>query len=255
VRADLREYLAPGSPEEALARSIDFARLPRHVAIIMDGNGRWAAKRMQPRVFGHRAGIESVRETVEASARIGLDVLTLFAFSRENWKRPAAEVETLFSLLREYVRKEIDFLDRQDIRFRVVGRLQDLPRIVQDDLLAAVERTSDNRGMIFNVALSYGSRTEIVDACNAILERVARGELKAPVDEDAFARFLYTEGLPDPDLLIRTSGENRLSNFLLWQGAYAELWITETLWPDFRRGDLLRAIVDFQRRERRYGGV
>ena len=254
VRPELAEYVSPGSPEEASIQAIDFARLPRHVAIIMDGNGRWAARRLLPRVAGHRAGITAVRETVEASARLGLEVLTLFAFSRENWKRPADEVSTLMELLKDYVRQEIETLHRREIQFRVVGRMQDLAPDVQRELLAASEATAGYRRMVFNVALSYGGRTEIVDACNAIV-RDARSGAIAEVTEELFERYLYTAGQPDPDLLIRTSGENRVSNFLLWQIAYAELWTTETLWPDFRRGDLFRAVLDFQRRERRYGGV
>jgi undecaprenyl diphosphate synthase len=255
VRPDIRDYVEAGSPEEELVRAIDFARLPRHVAIIMDGNGRWAARRHLPRVLGHRAGIDSVRETVEATARLGIEVLTLFAFSRENWKRPREEVDTLMSLLREYVRREMEYLDKQRIRFQVVGRIQDLPGGVRADLEAASVRTAGHRRLTFNVALSYGGRTEIVEACNAIVERVGRGELVPPITEETFASHLYTADLPDPDLLIRTSGENRLSNFLLWQSAYAELWTTDVLWPDFRRKDLFRAVRDFQQRERRYGGV
>jgi undecaprenyl diphosphate synthase len=255
LRPALREWLLPGSAEEALAREIDPGRLPRHVAVIMDGNGRWARQRGLPRAEGHRAGIEAVRESVEASARLGIEVLTLFAFSKENWKRPQEEVDTLMHLLREYLRLELDMLKERDIRFRVIGRPEDLPSAVRDDLDDASDQTARSQSMIFNVALSYGSRTEIVDACNALVRRALAGRLDLPVTEEAFAAALYTADLPDPDLIIRTSGEMRLSNFLLWQAAYAELWTTDVLWPDFRRRDLFEAVRDYQRRERRYGGV
>jgi undecaprenyl diphosphate synthase len=245
--------LAPaGSEEERLLQQLDPDRLPRHVAIIMDGNGRWAHRRTLPRVAGHRAGVRAVRETVEVAARLGLDTLTLYAFSRENWKRPVAEVETLMSLLREYVSRELDELARNDIRLSVVGRTTELPEGVQRDLARALERTADNEGLELCVALSYSGRTEIVDACKSILRA---GLDPDALDQETFARHLYTAGRPDPDLLIRTSGELRISNFLLWQIAYAELWVTDTLWPDFRRRDLFEALLEYQRRERRYGGL
>ena len=249
---DLSQLAAPGSEEERLLREIDPARLPRHVAIIMDGNGRWARGRRLPRVAGHRAGIEAVRDTVESSAQLGLEVLTLYAFSLENWKRPRTEVDTLMGLLQEYLRKELQTLAKNDIRFRVIGRMADLAEGVQDELRTAIDGTAGNRGMVFNIALSYGGRAEMVDACRALLRDGLRPE---EVDEAALSQRLYTAGLPDPDLLIRTSGEMRVSNFLLWQIAYAEIWVTPTLWPDFRRRHLLEAILDYQRRERRFGGV
>jgi undecaprenyl diphosphate synthase len=249
---DLSQLAAPGSEEERLLREIDPARLPRHVAIIMDGNGRWARGRRLPRVAGHRAGIDAVRDTVESSAQLGLEVLTLYAFSLENWKRPRTEVDTLMGLLQEYLRKELQTLAKNDIRFRVIGRMADLAEGVQDELRTAIDGTAENRGMVFNIALSYGGRAEMVDACRALMRDGLRPE---EVDEAALARRLYTAGLPDPDLLIRTSGEMRVSNFLLWQIAYAEIWVTPTLWPDFRRRHLLEAILDYQRRERRFGGV
>ena len=231
---------------------IDLGRLPRHVAVIMDGNGRWARERHLPRVAGHRAGIAAVRDTVETAARLEFDVLTLYAFSRENWKRPRAEVNTLMSLLREYLRKERRTLLDNDIRLRVIGRLDDLPGAARRELEATMEETRENRGMAFNLALSYAGRTEIADACRSIVQA---GVPANEVDADLISRHLYTAGQPDPDLLIRTSGEMRISNFLLWQIAYAELWVTQTLWPDFRRLHLFQAIHDFQRRERRYGGL
>jgi undecaprenyl diphosphate synthase len=244
--------LPPGSSEEALARQIDFDRLPAHVAVIMDGNGRWAAQRHLPRVEGHRAGIESVREVVEGSARLGIRVLTLYAFSVENWKRPATEVSTLMMLLKRYLRSELNTLLRNDIRFRVIGRAEDLAPDIQGELSDAEAKTAANAGMQFNIALNYGGRAEIVEAAKRI---VAEGVPADALDEQRFSSFLYTAGQPDPDLLIRTSGEMRVSNFLLWQIAYAEIWVTDTLWPDFRKRHLLEAILAYQKRERRYGGI
>jgi len=241
-----------GHPDAALARQVDCARLPVHVAIIMDGNGRWAAQRHLPRVEGHRAGIDAVRETVETSARLGLGVLTLYAFSVENWKRPASEISTLMLLLKRYLRAEINTLLANDIRFRVIGRMEELAPDVQDELRTAIDRTAGQRGMLFNVALNYGGRAEIVDAARRAIESGVRAD---DLDEDRFASFLYTAGQPDPDLLVRTSGEMRVSNYLLWQIAYAEIYVTETLWPDFRRRHMLEAILAYQKRERRYGGI
>jgi undecaprenyl diphosphate synthase len=252
---DFEGFVAKGSPEEELLEQIDFARLPRHIAIIMDGNGRWARTRNLPRVAGHRAGIAAVRDVVETAARLGCQVLTLYAFSVENWKRPRSEVDTLMALLREYLRKEIDTLRRNNIAFNVIGRIEELSPSVRSDLQEGMQATRSNTGLLFNIALSYGGRAEIVDACNRILGDRALAFPPAPIDEASFARYLYTAGQPDPDLLIRTSGELRISNFLLWQIAYAEIWVTETLWPDFRRPELLRAIIDYQKRERRYGRV
>ncbi len=257
MKKDLQRFVESGSEAERFARAIDFDRLPRHVAIIMDGNGRWARKRRLPRVGGHRAGIASVRDIVEASARLGLQVLTLYAFSVENWKRPRAEVNTLMSLLREYLRKELRTLLRNDIRFQVIGQMNELAPKVRRELEKGMNDTVDCKGLVFNIALSYGGRAEIVDACRRLMEEARENEELDPkqLDEETFARYLYTAGQPDPDLLIRTSGEMRLSNFLLWQVAYAELWVTETLWPDFRHPELFRAILDYQKRERRYGGI
>jgi undecaprenyl diphosphate synthase len=241
-----------GSPEEVLARQVDFDRLPAHVAVIMDGNGRWAAQRHLPRVEGHRAGIESVREVVEGSARLGIPVLTLYAFSVENWKRPPTEVSMLMMLLKQYLRLELNTLLRNDIRFHVVGRIEELAADVQRELRDAERKTASNRGMLFNIALNYGGRAEIVEAAKRL---IAEGVAADEVTEQRFSDFLYTAGQPDPDLLIRTSGEMRVSNFLLWQIAYAEIWVTDTLWPDFRKRHLLEAILAYQKRERRYGGI
>jgi undecaprenyl diphosphate synthase len=249
---DVLASVTPGSTEDALARQVDFARLPAHIAVIMDGNGRWASQRHLPRVEGHRAGIESVRETVEGSARLGVQVLTLYAFSVENWKRPAAEVSTLMLLLKRYLRSELNTLLRNNIKFNVVGRIEDLARDIQRELRDAEEKTAGNSGMLFNIALNYGGRAEIVEAARRM---IAEGVPADEIDEARFGSYLYTAGQPDPDLLIRTSGEMRVSNFLLWQIAYAEIWVTDTLWPDFRQKDLLEAVVAYQKRDRRYGGI
>ena len=248
----LLAWIPPGSPDETLARQVNFEQLPAHVAIILDGNGRWAAQRHLPRVEGHRAGIDSVRDVVETSARLGIGVLTLYAFSVENWKRPRAEINTLMTLLKRYLRLELRTLLRNNIRFQVIGRAEELSPDVRHELDLATRQTADNGGMLFNIALNYGGRAEIVDAARrAIASGVAPDEL----DERRFGDFLYTAGQPDPDLLIRTSGEMRVSNFLLWQIAYSEIWVTETLWPDFRRRHLLDAVVAYQKRDRRYGGI
>ena len=241
-----------GDPDERLARDVNFERLPAHVAIIMDGNGRWAAQRHLPRVEGHRAGIDSVRDTVETAARLGIRVLTLYAFSIENWKRPAAEVSTLMVLLKRYLRSELNTLLRNQIRFRVIGRMDQLAADIQDELNQAIARTAGNDGMLFNIALNYGGRAEIVDAARRAMEAGVRPQ---DLTEERFSQFLYTAGQPDPDLLIRTSGEMRVSNYLLWQIAYAEIYVTDTLWPDFRRRHLLEAVLAYQKRERRYGGI
>src|SRR6478736_3936079 len=248
----LLAWIPPGSPDEALAREIDFERLPSHVAMIMDGNGRWAAQRHLPRVEGHRAGIDSVRDVVETSARLGIDVLTLYAFSVENWKRPRAEVNTLMMLLKRYIRLELNTLLKNNIKFRVIGRAEELAPDVQDELEIGIRQTAANTGMRFNIALNYGGRAEIVDAAR---RAIAAGVKADDLDERRFGEFLYTAGQPDPDLLIRTSGEMRVSNFLLWQIAYAEIWVTDTLWPDFRCRHLLEAILAYQKRDRRYGGI
>ncbi len=248
----LLEAIPRGSPDERLARELNPDALPSHIAIIMDGNGRWAAQRHLPRVEGHRAGIESVREVVETSARLGIKVLTLYAFSVENWKRPRSEVTMLMTLLKRYLRLELDTLNRNNIRFMVIGRTDELAPDVLEELAAGQSATARNSGMLFNIALNYGGRAEIVDAARRAIDAgVPAGDL----DERKFAEFLYTAGQPDPDLLIRTSGEMRVSNFLLWQIAYAEIWVTDTLWPDFRRSHLLQAILAYQKRDRRYGGI
>jgi undecaprenyl diphosphate synthase len=256
------ELLPSASREEArLLEQIDLLRLPRHVAIIMDGNGRWAERRHLPRIAGHRAGVQSARAVIEACARLHIPALTLYAFSLENWRRPKAEIDFLMRLLREYLRKELPVIHRNNIRLQVIGRSDQLPKAVLVDIERGVKLTAGNTGMYLNVALNYGGRAELVDAFNAILHRVRHNGVHKNgfdsfrVDEQMIAENLYTAGLPDPDLLIRTSGEMRVSNFLLWQIAYAEIYVTETLWPDFRCAELYAALVDYQKRERRYGGL
>src|SRR5579863_2644252 len=254
---DLLDVLRPGDPDLELAQAIDPARLPAHIAVIMDGNGRWAKRRSLPRVAGHQAGIGPVRGTVETCARLEIKVLTLYAFSVENWKRPRAEIETLWRLLRFYLKKELPELQKNGIRLQAIGRLEALPAPVRAELESVVEATSRNRKLLVNLAINYSGRSEILDAVNGIIESARHeGRLDSlHIDEDTLAAGLYTASSPDPDLLIRTSGEMRISNFLLWQIAYAELYVTETLWPDFNRTELLRAVLDFQRRERRFGGL
>jgi len=253
---DLRKLAEPGSLEETLVEKIDLQRLPRHIAVIMDGNGRWAKSRNLPRAEGHRAGIASVREVVETAARLELRVITLYAFSVENWKRPRYEVATLMMLLKEYLRKELATLMENNIRFTPIGRIDGLDPSVQRELRYAEEQTAKNTGLLFQIALNYGGRAEIVDTVNRIMALLREREMAdAVIDEQFFSDHLYTANIDDPDLLIRTSGELRVSNFLLWQIAYAEIHVTKTLWPDFRRRHLFEAIIDFQARDRRYGGV
>ncbi len=249
----LEAYFPPGTDEGRLLLQVDLARLPRHIAVIMDGNGRWAGGRGLPRVEGHRAGVESVHEIVEASARLGLGCLTLFAFSSENWKRPRYEVGRLWRLLREKLIKDDGLLVKNDLRLRVIGRREGIPGPALKELERVEALTRENRRMTVVFALNYGGRDEIVDAARRILaeKRIPAAKL----DEKTFAAHLTTAGLPDPDLLIRTSGEMRVSNFLLWQIAYAEIVVTPVLWPDFRRRHLLEAILEYQGRERRFGDV
>lgn len=251
------ETLTPSSrDEERLLGALDADRLPQHVAVIMDGNGRWARKRHLPRVAGHRAGVQSARTIIETCARLNITALTLYAFSMENWRRPKAEIDFLMRLLREYLRRELPAIHQNNIRLLVIGRADQLPNVVRAGVERAMDLTAGNSGMKLAVALNYGGRAELVDAFNRILDRVRHNGLaNARVDEEMITQNLYTAGLPDPDLLIRTSGEMRVSNFLLWQIAYAEIYVTETLWPDFTRAQLYAALLDFQKRERRYGGL
>ncbi len=252
---ELEGFAEVGSPEAGLLKLIDQDRLPKHVAVIMDGNGRWAGLRKLPRVAGHRAGIESVRDIVESSAKLGFEALTLYAFSVENWKRPRKEVLTLMNLLKKYIRLELKNIHKNNIRFQPIGRIQELEPSVRAELQRAVRMTSGNTGMLLNVALNYSGRAEIVDTFNRLYQELKQNGHKPPISEELISQSLYTSGIPDPDLLIRTSGEMRISNFLLWQIAYSEIYITPTFWPDFRRKHLLEAIVEYQQRKRRYGGI
>ena len=253
MQKHLEEFFRPGTEEHALLLKIDLGRLPRHVAVIMDGNGRWAEQRGLPRVEGHSAGAASVRETVEAAARLGLEYLTLYAFSRENWKRPRQEVGRLWRLLREHLGKEDSLLMENDLRLRVIGRREGIPRPALRELERVEELTKGNRRMTVVFALNYGARDEIVEAARRLLAEGRRDPGR--LEEADFAARLYTAGMPDPDLLVRTSGELRVSNFLLWQIAYAEIHVTPVLWPDFRRKHLLEAVLDYQKRDRRFGDV
>ena len=244
--------------EAAIFLQLDPARLPRHIAIIMDGNGRWARRRHMPRVAGHRAGVESVRSTVQTASRIGVPWLTLYAFSKENWKkRPKTEVGFLMKLLSRFLKQEVPLLNRNNVRLEFIGRRHELPADVNERMEWARAETSKNTGLVLTLALNYSARSEIVDAFRSMADAAAQngGLSHLRVDEEAVAQHLYTRYLPDPDLLIRTSGEMRLSNFLLWQCAYAEIYVTSTLWPDFGGTQLLEAIAEYQKRERRYGGL
>lgn len=251
----LREYYAD-APSDVSLEEIDLGRIPRHVSIIMDGNGRWAQARGLDRSRGHVAGVDSLRETVTTSVRLGLDVLSVYAFSTENWKRPEHEVNLLMHLFATTLVKELPLFHQENVRLRFLGDLSALPEETRDVFQEGLDETADHDGMTFALAVNYGSRAEIVRACREISEEVAAGGI-APEDltEEVFASHLYTAGLPDPDLLIRTSGELRLSNYLLWQLAYTEFYVTETLWPDFDRWEFLRAVRSFQGRNRRFGGV
>ena len=239
-----------------MAVTLDMNRIPRHVAIIMDGNGRWAKERNFSRIRGHRAGVESIRAVVRYAGQIGVKYLTLYAFSVENWNRPKREVAALMKLLRRFLEKEVDELDRNDVRLRAIGRISGLPDEVQEWIRIDEERTGNNRGLNLILALNYGGRSEIIDGVRKVAVLVGKGRMRPDdVDEESFRDFLYASDIPDPDLLIRTSGEMRVSNFLLWQISYTEIWVTQKFWPDFRERDLRRAIIDYQKRERRFGGV
>ena len=235
---------------------MDKKNFPRHIAIIMDGNGRWAKRRGFPRIEGHRQGINRIREIVKAANELGIKVLTLFAFSTENWRRPKTEVSMLMNSLRHFLIKEVKDFNEKNIRFKKIGRDDPIPEALQELIMKSEDLTKDNSGLIVNLALNYGSRTEIIDATKRIVRSVIGGDLNLNnLNEDSFSNFLYTADLSDPDLLIRTSGEMRISNFLLWQLSYAELYFTEQYWPDFTKDDLIAAINDFQKRDRRFGDI
>ncbi|NLA12356.1 MAG: isoprenyl transferase [Firmicutes bacterium] len=241
--------------EEEILQQLDRRRIPAHLAIIMDGNGRWARERGLPRSVGHRQGVETVRQTVRFCDYLGLKALTLFAFSTENWSRPAAEIDFLMGLPEQYLQTELPELVKNNVRVNLLGDPERLPAQVQKAIDEGLSATKKNSGMALNFALNYGARAEIIRAVQALAGDLQRGKIELPIDEKLFDSYLDTAGLPDPDLLIRTGGEYRISNFLLWQVAYSELWFTPVYWPDFNRQHLLRAIADFQQRERRYGRI
>jgi undecaprenyl diphosphate synthase len=235
---------------------IDSNRLPKHIAIIMDGNGRWASKRALPRVFGHKAGMEALREVVKGCSDIGIKILTVYAFSTENWNRPTDEVSYLMNLLIEYMRKEIKELNKNKVKIKILGDLSGLPKVTREEVEKAVSLTANNEGIQFNIALNYGSRAEIIDACKKIAKEFKEGKISSEeITEDLISEYLFTQGDIDPDLIIRTSGEKRLSNFLLWQSAYSELVFVEEMWPDFNKKHLEKAILEYQSRDRRFGLV
>ena len=244
--------------EAEIYSQLDPAQLPKHVAIIMDGNGRWAKRRHLPRIAGHRKGVDSVRDVITTASNIGLPAVTLYAFSAENFlRRPPGEISFLMKLLHRYLKNELDLMQRNNVRLQFIGRIHLLPQEVQERMAWAKEQTAGNTGMVMTLALNYGSRSEIVDAFTSIVSAALNngGVEHLKIDEDLVNQHLYTRNLPELDLVIRTSGEMRLSNFLLWQAAYAEIYVTKTLWPDFRGTHLLEAIQEFQKRERRYGGL
>ena len=233
---------------------INKDKLPRHIAIIMDGNGRWAQKRSLNRIAGHRTGIKKAKEVIRSCREIGIEVLTLYAFSTENWKRPQREIKALMALLKRFLRAEGKELIENNIRLNTIGNIVDLPKDVSQVLQEVMQKTKTNTGMVLNAALSYSGRDEIIQAVKKIIGHVQQGEMTTKqINEEIFSQYLFTSGLPDPDLLIRTSGELRISNFLLWQMAYTEIYVTDILWPDFNKNNLIDAIADYQKRERRYG--
>ena len=250
------QILKPNSTDAKLLAAIDHDRLPQHIAVIMDGNGRWAKKRGKPRIFGHRAGSESVKAIIDTCARLGIKAVTLYAFSTENWKRPKSEISGLMSMLKKVLRRELEEVNSYNIRFQAIGNIAGLSQDVQDELAFATERTKTNTGLVMCVALNYGGRAEIVEAARrAAVDLVSRGESVEKLSEQDIERNLYTHGLPEVDLLVRTSGEVRISNFLLWQLAYSEIYVTPTLFPDFRRKEIFEAILEYQKRDRRFGDV
>ncbi|HLM60855.1 MAG TPA: isoprenyl transferase [Pyrinomonadaceae bacterium] len=256
MRDNFREVIKPDSTEAELLAAIDESRLPHHVAIIMDGNGRWAKQRGKPRIFGHRAGAESVRAILDTCARLEIIAVTLYAFSTENWKRPEDEVSGLMQMLKLYLKKELKAVHSNNIRFQAIGYIEGLSADLQKELAAAMNYTAKNTGTVLSVALNYGGRAEIVEAAKkAAKSLIDNGDSVENLREEDIERNLYTRNLPEVDLLIRTSGEFRISNFLLWQLAYSEIYVTPTLFPDFRRADIFEAIIEYQKRERRFGGI
>ena len=256
IEENFKDVIKPGSKDARLLAELDLKRLPRHVAFIMDGNGRWAKQRGKPRIAGHKEGAESVRAIIDTCARLGLEAVTLYAFSTENWKRPKQEVSGLMSMLKHYLRKELQEVMKHNIRFVPIGNINGLGKDVQKEIGYAVDKTSKNSGMAMCVALNYGGRAEILRACKRAAEQtLQRGDSFEKISEHDIERNLYTHGLPDVDLLVRTSGEFRISNFLLWQLAYSEIYVTPTLFPDFRRAEIFEALIDYQKRHRRFGDI
>jgi undecaprenyl diphosphate synthase len=256
MKENFSGLIKPGTPEQKLLDELAPERLPQHVAVIMDGNGRWAKMRGKPRIFGHRAGAESVRAILDTCARLGIKAVTLYAFSTENWKRPKSEISGLMQMLKRYLKSELAEVERNNIKFRAIGDLGGLEPEIQKQLDGAMKRTEHNSGTVMSVALNYGGRAEIVNACKAAVKELEdTGSSVSELTEDRVAAHLYTSGLPEVDLLIRTSGEFRISNFLLWQLAYSEIYVTPTLFPDFRLPQILEALLDYQRRERRFGDI
>ena len=242
--------------KNTIVDTIDSSSMPRHIAIIMDGNGRWAQKRLLPRSMGHRAGMAALKEIVKGCDELKIPYLTVFAFSTENWKRPITEIDFLMNLLVEYLQKELDELHKNNVRIHVMGDYTVIPRECQLEIKNAIEKTRNNEGLVFNIAINYGSRQEIMTAVKLLTEKIIQTEMKIEeLNENSFSQLLYTGDMPDPDLLIRTAGEMRISNFMLWQIAYAEIVISDTLWPDFSREDLIMAIKTYQARDRRFGGL
>ncbi len=256
MRENFHTIVKPESEEAELLAEIDFARLPQHIAVIMDGNGRWARARGKPRIFGHRAGAESVRAILDTCARLEIKAVTLYAFSTENWKRPEQEVSGLMQMLKLYLKNELKTVHKNNIRFQAIGKIEGLNADLQKEIAGAIAYTAKNTGTILSVALNYGGRAEITEAAKrAVRFLLENGDSIEDLREADIERNLYTRGLPEVDLLVRTSGEFRISNFLLWQLAYSEIYVTPTLFPDFRRRDIFEAIIEFQKRERRFGGI
>jgi len=241
------------SKKEELLSKLDPKKLPQHVAIIMDGNGRWAKKRRLPRAAGHLAGVKTVRRIVKTSSDIGIKFLTMYAFSTENWKRPKGEINAIMSLFKIYLKKEISTFNKNNVRLNVIGNTENLSDDLQEIIDNALKKTSANKGLTFTLAINYGSRQEIINAVKNIVNDVEKGIINKDINESTISKYLYTSDLPDPDLLIRTSGERRISNFLLWQLSYSEIWITDTYWPDFEQAEYIKAILDYQNRQRRFG--
>jgi undecaprenyl diphosphate synthase len=256
MHENFAKVIKPKSAEAELLAQIDPVRLPEHIAVIMDGNGRWARARGKPRIFGHREGAESVRSILDTCARLQIKAVTLYAFSTENWKRPEDEVSGLMQMLKIYLKKELNTVHKNNIRFQAIGKIEGLSADIQKQIRAAKEKTKNNTGTILSVALNYGGRAEIAEAAKKAAKKILEnGRSIEDLNETDIEENLYTNGLPEVDLLIRTSGEFRISNFLLWQLAYSEIYVTPTLFPDFRRAEIFKAILDFQKRERRFGGV